>query len=77
MKEALPKSQFRSFLRNVVSQPQLRNAAIAIFSEVRNFKPDLESFTSAIFDNFLAMVFGRFMKKKSEVKNLVNCPFRL
>jgi hypothetical protein len=38
LKEALPQSQFRNFLKNVAPQPQLRNPAIAIFPEVRNFK---------------------------------------
>jgi hypothetical protein len=38
LKEALPQSQFRNFLRNVAPQLQLRNSAIAIFSEVLNFK---------------------------------------
>jgi hypothetical protein len=38
LKEALPQSQFRNFLRNVALQLQLHNSAIAIFSEVRNFK---------------------------------------
>jgi hypothetical protein len=38
LKEALPQSQFRNFLKNVAPQPQLRNSAIAIFSEIRNFK---------------------------------------
>jgi hypothetical protein len=38
LKEALPQSQFRNFLRNVDPQPQLRKSALAIFSEVRNFK---------------------------------------
>ncbi len=38
LNEALPQSQFRNFLRNVAPQPQLRHTAIAIFSEVRNFK---------------------------------------
>jgi hypothetical protein len=37
LKEALPQSQFRNFFKNVAPQPQLRNSAIAIFSEVRNF----------------------------------------
>ncbi len=31
-------SQFRNFLKNVAPQPQLRNSAIVIFSEVLNFK---------------------------------------
>ncbi len=38
LKEALPQSQFRNLLRNVAPQPQLRNSAIAIISEIRNFK---------------------------------------
>ncbi len=38
LKEALPQSQFRNFSRNLAPQPQLRNSAIAIFSEVQNFK---------------------------------------
>jgi hypothetical protein len=38
LKEVLPQSQFRNFLKNVAPQPQLRNSAIAIFSEIRNFK---------------------------------------
>ncbi len=38
LKGALPQSQFRNFLRNVAPQPQLRNSAIAIFSEIRNFR---------------------------------------
>jgi hypothetical protein len=38
LQEALPQSQFRNFFQNVAPQPQLRNSAIAIFSEVRNFK---------------------------------------
>jgi hypothetical protein len=38
LKEALPQSQFRNFLRNVAPQPQLRNSATTIFSEVGNFK---------------------------------------
>ncbi len=38
LKEALPQSQFRKFLRNVAPQPQFRSSEIAIFSEVRNFK---------------------------------------
>jgi hypothetical protein len=39
----------------------------------RNFfwSPQLESFTSAIFGAFLAAKSGRFMKKKLEVKNLM------
>jgi hypothetical protein len=53
-KEALPQSQFRNFLKNVAPQPQLRNSTIAIFSEIRNFKSQLESFTSAILGRFLA-----------------------
>ncbi len=36
-----PQSQFRNFLRNVTPQPQLRNSAIAIFSEVRNLRASL------------------------------------
>jgi phytoene/squalene synthetase len=47
LKEALPQSQFRNFLRNVAPQLQLRN---------RNFlSSQLESFTSAIFGIFLAV----------------------
>jgi hypothetical protein len=38
LKKELPQSHFRNFLKNVAPQPQLRNSAIAIFSEVRNFK---------------------------------------
>jgi hypothetical protein len=38
LKESLPQSQFRNFLKNVAPQPQLRNSPIAICSEVRNFK---------------------------------------
>ncbi len=38
LKEAPPQSQFRNLWRNVIPQLQLRNSAIAIFSEVRNFK---------------------------------------
>jgi hypothetical protein len=38
LKEALPQSQFGNFLRNVAPQLQLCNSAIAIFSEVGNFK---------------------------------------
>jgi hypothetical protein len=38
LKEALPQSQIRNFLKNVAPQQQLRNSAIAIFYEIRNFK---------------------------------------
>ncbi len=38
LKKALPQLQFCNFLKNVAPQPQLRNSANAIFSEVRNFK---------------------------------------
>ncbi len=38
LKETLPQSQFRNFLKNVAPKPQLRNSAIAIFSEVRHLK---------------------------------------
>ncbi len=44
MKEALPQSQFRNFLRDVAPQPQLRNSALAIFSEVRNLRSPLPQF---------------------------------
>jgi hypothetical protein len=44
LKEALPQSQFRNFFRNVAPQPQLRNSAIAIFSEVRNLRLSLPQF---------------------------------
>jgi hypothetical protein len=37
-KEELPQSQFRNFEMNVAPQPQLRNSAITIFSEARNYK---------------------------------------
>jgi hypothetical protein len=46
LKEALPQSQFRNFLRNVAPQLQLRSSAIANFSEVRNFNPQLETFNN-------------------------------
>ncbi len=53
LQEALPQSQFRNFLRNVAPQPQLRNSAIAIFSEVRNLRVSLPQF-SAIFGRGVA-----------------------
>ncbi len=37
LNEARPQSQFHNFLKNVSPEPQLRNSAIAIFSEVLNF----------------------------------------
>jgi hypothetical protein len=55
LKEALPQSQFRNFLRNVAPQPQLRNSAIAIFSKVRNFKSATWNFHFRNFDIFLAV----------------------
>jgi hypothetical protein len=64
---ATPQSQFRNFLKNVAPQPQLCNFAIAIFSEVSNLRASLPQFS----EYFLAVESGRFMKKKSEVKNLV------
>ncbi len=45
-KEALPQSQFRNFLKNVAPQPQLRNSAIAIFSEVRNSRALFPQFSA-------------------------------
>jgi hypothetical protein len=44
--------------KNVAWQPQHRNSAIAIFLKSATSSPQLESFTSAIFDIFLA--FGEF-----------------
>ncbi len=38
LQEALPQSQFCNIYRNVAPQLQLPNSAIAIFSDVRNFK---------------------------------------
>jgi hypothetical protein len=77
LKETLPKSQFRNFLKKCCSstatpQLQLRNSAIAIFSDVRNFK---STTWELHFRNF-RHIFGHkirpeFVKKKSEVKNLV------
>jgi hypothetical protein len=54
LKEALPQSQFRNFLKNVAPQPQLRNSAIAIFSEVRNFK----SATRELYFRNFRQIFG-------------------
>jgi hypothetical protein len=51
-----------------------RNSAIPqsqFLLESATSSPQLESFTSAIFGAFLAVKFGRFMEKKSEVKNLM------
>jgi hypothetical protein len=50
LKEALPQSHFHNFLK----QPQLRNSAIAIFSEVRNFK----STTRELYFRNFRQVFG-------------------
>jgi hypothetical protein len=49
---------------SATATPQFRN---------RNFflNPQIESFNSAIFSTFLAVESGRFMGKKSEVKNLM------
>jgi hypothetical protein len=55
------------FLRN-------RNSAIPqsqFFQKSATSSPQLESFNTAIFGTFLAVESGRFMGKKSEVKNLV------
>jgi hypothetical protein len=46
LKEALPQSQFRNFLGNVSPQPQLRNSAIAIFSEVHNLRASLPQYSA-------------------------------
>jgi hypothetical protein len=46
LKEALPQSQFRNFLKNVAPQPQLRNSANAIFSEIRNLRALLPQFSA-------------------------------
>ncbi len=51
-----------------------RNSAIPqsqFFMKSATSSPQLESFNSAIFGTFSAVEFGRFMRKKSEVKNLV------
>jgi hypothetical protein len=48
LKEALPQSQFRNFLKNVAPQPQLRNSAIAFFSEVRNLRALLPQFSADV-----------------------------
>jgi hypothetical protein len=66
LKETPLQSQFHNFLKKccfATATLQFRN---------RNFflSPQLESFTSAIFDIFLAVESGQFMKKKSEVKIL-------
>jgi hypothetical protein len=45
-KEAHPQSQFRNFLKIVAPQSQLRNSAIAIFSEVRNLRALLPQFSA-------------------------------
>jgi hypothetical protein len=62
LKEALPQSQFRNFLRNVAAQPQLRNRNFFLKSATLN--PQLERFTTAIFSIFLAMESGLFMNQK-------------
>jgi hypothetical protein len=49
--------------------PQFRNRNFFLMSITSI--PQLESFNSAIFCTFLAVESGRFMGKKSEVKNLV------
>jgi hypothetical protein len=48
LKEALPQSQFRNFLKNVAPQLQLRNSAIAIFSEFRNLRALLPQFSADV-----------------------------
>jgi hypothetical protein len=58
LKEALPQSQFRNFLRNGAPQPQLHNFAIAIFSEVCNLKTSLPQFSEN-----LAVESGLIMEK--------------
>jgi hypothetical protein len=77
LKEALPQSQFRNFLRNVAPQPQLRNSAIAFFLKSATLNPQLESFTSAMFGIFFAMESGLFMNKKiGGKKSCATVPFR-
>jgi hypothetical protein len=46
LKEALPQSQFRNFLKNVAPQSQLRNSAFAIFYEVRNLRALVSQFSA-------------------------------
>ncbi len=60
-----------AFKRNIALQPKLRNSTITIFLKSATSNPQLECSTSAIFGKFLAVESGRFMKKKLEVKNLV------
>ncbi len=54
LKEALPQPQFRNFLKNFAPQTQLRNSAIPIFSEVRNFK----SSTWELYFRYFRQIFG-------------------
>ncbi len=42
LKEALPQSQFRNYLRNVAPQPQLRNSAMAFFLKSATSSPQLQ-----------------------------------
>ncbi len=82
LKEALPQSQFRNFLRNVA--PQLfKKCCSAIpqsqffFFKSATLNPQLESFTSRSFGIFLAMESGLFMNKKIiGKKSHATVPFR-
>jgi hypothetical protein len=70
LKEALPQSQCRNF-----KEMLLRNSA-TIFLMSATLSPQLETFISAIFGIFLAVESGGVHETKSEVKNLMQRPFK-
>jgi hypothetical protein len=65
-----------TFYRKVALQPQLRNFAITIFSEVLNIKFATWEFTFANFGIFLAVKSGRLMRKYGGKKSHASVPLR-
>jgi hypothetical protein len=56
---------------STTTTPQLRNSAIAIFSEVRNFKSATLELHFHIFWHIFGCGIQSILEKKSEVKNVV------